>query len=303
MTRLSKALTQQTFTPENTRAVLATVCRDVGLDPGGAYLMRHQTAAVYCLRRHPIVVKIARPETSLVEVERTLALTAWLATTAIPSITTADVPQPVTHAGCHTVFWRYLAQPANRRITAAHLGALLRKLHQTPEPPVVMPRLDAVAAIRRSLRSSRILSDTDRAFLTTYAEALFERLPHLECSLPSGLIHGDPQHRNALWDDQTPVLADWDSAAAGAREWDLITVEVHCRRFGYAETEYTAFADAYGYDVRDWDGYGLMRDVRELRMITTNARKSPPGSPTAHEVHRRIQALKNQKPDTTWSII
>ncbi|MGH8879363.1 MAG: phosphotransferase, partial [Stackebrandtia sp.] len=200
-------------------------------------------------------------------------------------------------------FWRYLPQPAARRITAEHLGTLLRALHQARPAPVSMPQLDAGTAIRRSLRTSRILSETDRAFLTTYAETLLERLPGLNYSLPGGLIHGDPQHRNALWDSHTPVLADWDSAGVGPREWDLVTVEVHCRRFGYPESEYAAFTDAYGYDIRDWDGYHLMRDIRELRMITTNARKSAPASPTADEVHRRIQALREQKPGAIWSIL
>ncbi|MFD5115181.1 hypothetical protein ACFWNG_23155 [Streptomyces sp. NPDC058391] len=56
-----------------------------------------------------------------------------------------------------------------------------------------------------------------------------------------GVIQGDPQHRNALHDGDTAVLCDWDTAAVGRPEWDLVTIEVHCRRFGYGQPHYQAF--------------------------------------------------------------
>jgi aminoglycoside phosphotransferase (APT) family kinase protein len=65
-------------------------------------------------------------------------------------------------------------------------------------------------------------------------------VPELRYDGPPRLIHGDPQHRNALWDEENkrPVLSDWDSAVIGPVEWDLATIEVHCRRFGFPEQEY-----------------------------------------------------------------
>jgi hypothetical protein len=108
--------------------------------------------------------------------------------------------------------------------------------------------------------------------------------------LPGRLLHGDPQHGNALWDGGRVVLADWDSAVVGPVEWDPVTVEVHCRRFGHPAAEYEQFAAAYGRDIRVWGGYEVMRDVRELRMIATNARKSPPGSAAAARPAARRRA-------------
>jgi len=62
------------------------------------------------------------------------------------------------------------------------------------------------------------------------------------------------------------------------------------------------FCRSYGLDIRDWTGYHWLRNVRELRMITTNARKSTPGSDVAAEVLRRIDALYADAP-ITWNIL
>ena len=98
------------------------------------------------------------------------------------------------------------------------------------------------------------------------------------------------------------MLCDWDSAAIGPVEWDLVTIEVHCRRFGFPEQEYQDFCARYGRDVREWDGFSTFRDLRELRMVTTNARKSAAGSPQAAEVRRRSAALEAEE-DLRWSIL
>lgn len=52
---------------------------------------------------------------------------------------------------------------------------------------------------------------------------------------------------------------------------------------------------------REWSGYGTFKDLRELGMITTNARKSAAGSPQAEEVHRRIAQLDDD-PSSRWFI-
>jgi hypothetical protein len=125
----------------------------------------------------------------------------------------------------------------------------------------------------------------------------------LEFALPEGVLQGDPQHRNALHDGGEAVLCDWDTVAFGQPEWDLVTVEVHCRRFGYGQPHYQEFADLYGYDVTESQGYATLRDLRELRMITTNARKTAhtPGSLT--EVERRIEGLCHEESHLPWHIL
>lgn len=121
--------------------------------------------------------------------------------------------------------------------------------------------------------------------------------------LPDAVVQGDPQHRNALHDGEGAVLCDWDTVAFGQPEWDLVTMEIHCRRFGYGAADYEAFTHAYGFDVTSWPGYRLLCDVRELRMITTNARKSTHAPHTLPEVQRRITGLQEEDPTLRWHIL
>jgi aminoglycoside phosphotransferase (APT) family kinase protein len=150
------------------------------------------------------------------------------------------------------------------------------------------------ASIERSTLASAFLSAEDTRFLLTRRDQLLQQLAQVRFVLPPTLIHGDAHHRNTLWDsaNHRGVLCDWENASLGQPEWDLTTLEVHCRRFEHPRHEYAEFVERYGCDIRDWSGYQWLRDVRELRMITTNARKSTPGSANAHEVQRRVAALR-----------
>jgi hypothetical protein len=99
------------------------------------------------------------------------------------------------------------------------------------------------------------------------------------------------------------VLCDWDTVAYGQPEWDLATVEIHCRRFGHGPAHYRQFATAYGVDISQWPGYHVLRDLRELRMITTNARKAADAPGTLAEVERRISGLRCENSELAWSIL
>ncbi|MGY0459628.1 hypothetical protein ACW14Y_05150 [Kitasatospora sp. cg17-2] len=52
-----------------------------------------------------------------------------------------------------------------------------------------------------------------------------------------------------------------------------------------------------------WSGYAVLRDLRELRMITTNAKRARAGSPTLEEVRRRVDGLRLGQVDTGWNIL
>lgn len=104
-------------------------------------------------------------------------------------------------------------------------------------------------------------------------------------------------------DGQRTVLCNWDTVAFGQPEWDLVTVEIHCRRFGYDAAHYEQFAEAYGFDVRVWSGYQVLRGLRELRMITTNARKASHTPGTLTEVRRRIAGYREDDSALQWNIL
>jgi aminoglycoside phosphotransferase (APT) family kinase protein len=294
-------LTEDTFTPDRTRLVAEAACREVGLDATGAVLMRHQTNAVFRLVTEPVVVKVVRP--GIRHTRDMVKLVQWLVGQGVPSVALLEkIRQPLQLAGCAVTLWHYL--PQERAISAADIAGPLRALHELPPPPMKVPELDALGAIHHSIQVSRLLSTEERESLLRHWKRLVDLVPQLRYSAGPQLIHGDPQHRNTLWDNEygRPVLCDWESAALGHVEWDLVTIDVHCRRFGFAEQDYVDFCQRYGRDIRDWDGYPVLRDLRELRMITTNARKSAVGSPEAVEVHRRIAALRGESNDR-WVIL
>ncbi|MFE9745924.1 phosphotransferase enzyme family protein [Saccharothrix saharensis] len=294
-------LTEATFTPERTRVVVEAACARVGLDATGAELLRHQTNAVFRLVTAPVIVKVARP--NIRHTAAVVSLVEWVVEHGVPSVPLlSGTGQPLEVAGCGVTLWRYL--PPTRLIAAGDIAVPLRALHEVPLPPIPLPELDALGAIHNSIQASTIISAQERGVLLRRWSRLVDAVPGLRYEGPPRLIHGDPQHRNALWDEAAgrPVLSDWDSAVVGPVEWDLVTIEVHCRRFGFPEQEYRDFCGRYGRDVREWAGFTTMRDLRELRMVTTNARKSAPGSPQAAEVHRRIAALEAGG-DLQWSIL
>lgn len=191
-------------------------------------------------------------------------------------------------------------------MSAAELAEPLRHLHNLPRPPadvLTPPELDAISAIAFSLDNTTILSPDERTFLTQRAQSLATALADLRYEAPACLLHGDPQHGNALHANGRTVLSDWESTVTGPAEWDLTTVEIHCRRFGHPAETYEQFCRRYGRDIRQWKGFPVLRDVRELRMITTNARKASAGAPGATEVHHRIAHARRTDSEAPWSIL
>ncbi|NGY61251.1 aminoglycoside phosphotransferase family protein [Lentzea sp. NEAU-D13] len=292
-------LTEFTFSPDRTKLVAVEACLRAGLDPAGMVLLRHQTNAVYQLITTPVIVKVVRP--GIKHTEDVVKLVRWLAEQNVPTVSLLDIEQPMHVAGCAVTLWRYL--PQDQAVSAGDIAEPLLSLHSLKTVPLELPQLDALRMIRHSIDASTIVSESERTVLEEFLNDVAARLRFVETSEPR-LIHGDPQHRNTLWDNdvQGAVLCDWESAVFGPVEWDLVTIEVHCRRFGFGPGEYHQFCQRYGRDVREWQGYEAFKDLRELRMITTNARKSASGTPQATEVHRRIAQL-SEDANARWYIL
>ncbi|MDG4856789.1 aminoglycoside phosphotransferase family protein [Streptomyces sp. T-3] len=291
------------FTSRELHTVLRNACWIAGLDARGAALVRGQTSAVFRLSSHPVLVKIAPRGTRTDRVRHTVDFVRWLTGAGFPTVSLyAETRQPIVVEGHAVTLWDYLPQP-DHPVPAESLAKPLKALHRLHGPPIPLRRLDAVAAIRSSLARTANVPVADLALLEVEADRLEVALAGVTYELPEGVLHGDPQHGNALHGAAEAVLCDWDSVAIGPPEWDLVTVEVHCRRFGYDRQHYQRFADAYGWDVARWSGYPVLRDLRELRMITTNARKATHNPHTLPEVLRRISALRQANREHRWCIL
>ncbi len=148
-----------------------------------------------------------------------------------------------------------------------------------------------------------MLPPSATTFLASRLDQLVSALATITFVYPETVIHGDPQHRNTLYDNEQALLCDWDTVAIGQPEWDLATIEIHSRRFGHGRASYEAFAEAYGFDVTTWPDYPIMRELRELRMITTNAAKVAHAPTTLGEVARRVEGLRQHDVEMQWQIL
>ncbi|WP_186768102.1 phosphotransferase family protein [Streptomyces qinzhouensis] len=292
------------FTSAELTALTTQARTELDLDGHEQQLLRGHTNAV--VRIGPVVLKIARKGTTAPAVERTVALVRWLQEQGFPTVPLHSHHRQPLHlyGGALATVWTYLPQPAEP-LAAADLAAPLATLHQLPTPPVPVRRLDNLRAIRRSLSATRTLDPDDMAFLRDRADRLERDLEQVAYVLAPSLVQGDPQHRNALHDSAggRTVLCDWDTVAHGRPEWDLVTVEIHCRRFGHGPQHWVDFTAAYGFDVTAWSGYQTLRDIRELRMITTNARKARHTPGSLCEVQRRIKSLREDEDGLLWNIL
>ncbi|MEO3807159.1 aminoglycoside phosphotransferase family protein [Nonomuraea sp. B1E8] len=292
------------FTEAQLSDLLRRACDAAGLRVDGAVVLRGQTNAVIRLQAAPVIVKIARAGTNPAEVARTVRFVSWLMDLGFPTVPLYKPEiQPLLLDGHAITLWDYLPQPPEPVPTEA-LAKPLSRLHRLDQPPVSLPRSNVIEAIRRSLRATTLLSEPDLRFLRERADRLASELTDIQYVLnPDAMTQGDPHHRNALHSSEGVVLCDWDSVSIGQPEWDLITIEVHCRRFGYGQAAYDGFAQAYGFDITSWSGYHSLRDLRELRMIATNARKSTHAPEKAAEVIRRVDGLRHGDYKLAWCIL
>ncbi|MEV0134689.1 aminoglycoside phosphotransferase family protein [Dactylosporangium sp. NPDC050688] len=293
------------FVEARTRPVLDEICRRLGRSAAEAILLRHHTNAVYAVG--DVVVKIAPPGVTLDDLRPVVTVVEWLSDHGFPTVELyPGLDQPFEVSGHVITMWQRL-DPANANpVNAAELGTLLRVLHALPAPPIELRRLEPIEGIHRSIATSTILSDEDRQLLRSRLEHLAEAWSRMHFALGEALLQSDPQARNALRRfDGTPVLADWDGASIGPPEWDVATVAVHCRRFAQASpVAFASFTAAYGWDSMKWADFEDLCRLRELKMITTNARKSQSDSVAAREVHRRIAALRSGRDELArWNII
>jgi aminoglycoside phosphotransferase (APT) family kinase protein len=112
------------------------------------------------------------------------------------------------------------------------------------------------------------------------------------------MIHGDAYRGNLLRDGHRVVLADWDAVSTGPREIDLVPT-LQAPRFGLPEAQRDAFISAYGQDIRSWDGYPVLRDIRELSTMSALLRDGHVDPAAAQELQVRLRSL-HADDDRQW---
>jgi hypothetical protein len=281
---------------------LEQACAVVGLDAGGARLLRFGSNAVYHLAA-PVIVRVSRPGADLDAVRRTVQVARWLEAEDYPAIRLIDVEQPVTAGGHGVTFWQSVSDSGDQFASTAEKGVLLARLHQLTAPDSLhLPALAHFAAAARRIDANTWLSPDDRDFLTTSLDRLHDGYDKLDFVLPPGVIHGDASVGNVLRDPSgAPVLIDLDSFSVGPREWDLLQTAMYYDSFGWLTgEEYEAFAAAYGYDIRQWPGYPLLREIREFLMVAWVIQQAADNPRAAAEAAKRIGTLRTGASRKDW---
>ncbi|MGW1144956.1 phosphotransferase family protein [Streptomyces sp. NPDC002454] len=280
--------------------LLHRVTLAAGLSSVGAIPIRLAENDLWRLREGGVVVRIARAGQSAAAA-REVAVTRWLASEGLPTVRPLDREQPVHVGGRTATFWEEL--PPHRSGAPSDLAPLLRRLHELT-PPVDLPlgRMAPFVRVSARIEAARSLAEADRQFLLDRLDELQRAWAGLPAGRPLCVIHGDAWEGNcAVTSDGRRFLLDFERVSLGLREWDLTSTAIKKDSFGtLTAEEYDRFCAAYGYDVRTWSGYPVMRAVRELRLVTFAFQTAAQDPSALWQAEHRLACVRGLRGPRPW---
>lgn len=292
------------------RHALLRACELADLDPTGARLVHHYANAVYVLPAENAVARLAHGTQGVRRAQTSLQITRWL---VIDHNFPATAPMPDTDAIAvdHTTtatFWNYYPQPEDDpKPSSAHLGTLVRRLHDLPQPPVELSSWTPLRSLEAAVRAPAVLaaiSAEEQQWLLDHITAVRHDLGTVDWPLGWGLIHGDAWAGNLLWNTivgpEATVLGDWDSVCWGPREVDLIPSFHAARRYGRGADWADAFVRSYGYDLSGWSGFSTLLAMRDLVQLAGPLRRAPQEPALARALRERLDGIRSGS-TVTWA--
>jgi len=294
------SLTDGRSSKDRLRAVLADACAEVGLDARGAELIRFVNNAVFRLARHPVVVRIVLTPGLRHRADNVVNAARLLADYSVPAVELLpDVTQPL-HVGIHSAtFWQEVPD-SGAEPTAAELATLLRQMHDIPVGDAELPEWNPIDDLRRRISDAEGWDPDDVDFLLRRCDEVESRLAEVDYELPRGVVHGDAHLGNVITTPGGTVLCDFDTTCVGPREWDLVPIAVGQLRFHHTVNKHEQLAEAYGFDVTRWDGFSVLREIRELKLtaaVLPIARSNPN---IRSELRRRLRSVRAGDIFTRW---
>jgi Phosphotransferase enzyme family len=301
MTAATDDETEGRLTRDKLDAVLAAIGERAGLDVREARLIKFTNNAVFRLTQVPAVIRIAGSATMRHRVPKVVQVGRWLADEDVPAVRLLPgVPQPLEVDGHLATLWQEVPT-VGPKPTGSDLADILRQWHALAPPPFELPAWRPFEEIRGRLSEPEGLDAGDLAFLLDRCDAIEAELDRVEYVLTPGPIHGDAFLGNLIPGPHGPVICDFDSTSTGPREWDLTPVAVGKLRFDYPGNAYEELAARYGFDVTRWDGFDVLRQVRELKLVTSIVPilRSNPG--LREQWAHRLETFKNGDVAARWT--
>jgi len=268
------------FSAAVAREALVAACRLAGLDGSSARLLRLGENALFHLPDQAVVVRIARTMDYWRDAVKEVSVSRWLGRSQFPAARVREVAQPMEVSGHPVTFWQFIKGRNGGPADIAHLGTLLRRLHQMPRPAEFdLPGEDILGRVRGRIENAPV-SPADKEFLLRRSRELTAEVSGLRYPLAPAPTHGDAHVQNLMLCGGHPVLIDFERFAWGHPEWDISVTAVEYLTAGWwTDAEYRSFVEAYGYDVTTWaEGFPVLRAVHEIKMTTwlmQNVNESP----------------------------
>ncbi len=291
------------MTAETLAGALADVCRACGFDPADARLIRHVNNAVFQLAHDPVVVRLVTLPSYVPRAEVAVRAATWFAEHGVPTIRLVPgLDQPVRAGHGIATVWETVPAvgPAP---DGADLAGILRTLHGLPIPEATFPAWDPLSDLRNRLADTTELSAADRSFLERRCDELDAAAAELNFVLPPSVVHGDAHVGNVIPGPAGPVLCDFDSCCVGPPEWDLVPMAVSAVRFGRPAGHQRELAAGYGIDVTTWDGFEVLRGIRDLKIVAGVFPGRDRGPTIAAEFDRRMASLRAGRTDDRWRLL
>jgi len=291
----NRLVTVVTVAPQ--REILLAACRTIGVDTGATDLIRAGSNTLYRLPGG-IVARIGRPGRQDLAYKEAVVAT-WLAAAGVPAVRVlSDVEQPVRVADRAVTFWYELAP--HRRASMGEIASVLRQLHTLPRPGFDLPALTPLWP-RGDLSRTEYLDAADRSWVLGRLDMLHRRYVELPAGQPWCFVHGDAWAGNFVTTAGGPVMLDLERFAYGPPEWDLVAVALAYVTHGtHSRREWLDFCARYGDDVTGWNGFAVLRDIRELRKAVFGLPRQKWDSAIAAQARYRLACLRGQHGPRPW---
>ncbi|MGY1496571.1 phosphotransferase enzyme family protein [Streptomyces sp. QTS52] len=279
------------------RDVLATAGVLTGAAPDARLLALGENAV---FAAGDLVVKVGRDAELLDRARRELDIALWLAGADVPAVRAAD-PKAHLVEGHPVTVWHRLPDPV-RPAGSRDLAELLRIVHALPLPRSFdLPPRELLGGVERWLRlAGDAIDPADAAYLRERRDGFATAAAALTPRLAPGPIHGDALPRNVHIGPDGPVLVDLETFSADLREHDLVVMALSHDRYALPAESYDAFTEAYGWDVREWEGCGVLRGARETASCAWVAQHAPVNPKALAEFSRRVKSLREGDSTVRW---